>query len=229
MEEPGLTRLLCSWSLSWFSAVCGIRSLLSCSQLSRHKTSRAYLSHRIVQNSKLPSSSQIAVHQSSSERLGTSSMQRAALFCAFLLLGFVVGAAQTSGTAGTQGPTANGSAGTSANTSSDQSSNTTSGKSATGANQGSTSQTGATGTSGNTSAVGSSSANPSSPGSNRQSSTGSGANNAYPIDQNSAAGNNQMGAQAQATGASTGVGVSAKPERNKKKKSNANDNSAVPR
>jgi hypothetical protein len=226
MEEPGLTRLLCSWSLSWFRAFCGIRSLLSCSQLSRHKTSRAYLSHRIVQNSKLPSSSRIAVHQSSSERLRTSSMQRAALFCAFLLLGFVVGSAQTSGTAGTQGPTANGSAGTSANTSSDQSSNTTSGKSATGANQSSTSQTGATG---NTSAVGSSSANPSSPSSNRQSSTDSGANNAYPIDQNSAAGNNQMGAQAQATGASTGVGVSAKPERNKKKKSNANDNSAVPR
>jgi hypothetical protein len=141
-------------------------------------------------------------------------MQKIWLFSPVLLVALGFAVAQTQDTAGTQTP-ATGSNGSSSRTAPSQSSTTTGGSDANGMNQQSTSQTGATGTSGNTSSAGSKSANVSSPASNSQSSNSAGANSAYPTDQNSATGNDQMGAQARATGASTGVGVSADPRKNR--------------
>jgi hypothetical protein len=145
-------------------------------------------------------------------------MQKIWLFSPVLLLALGVAAAQTQDTAGTQTP-ATGSSGSSSTTTPSQSSTITGGANANGMNQSGRSQTGTTGTPGNTSSAGSKSANVSSPGSNSQSSNSAGANVAYPTDQKSATGNDQIGAQSQATGASTGVGVSADPRKNKIDKS----------
>jgi hypothetical protein len=139
------------------------------------------------------------------------------LFSAAFLMALGIAAAQ-SPRSSTQNP-ASGSTGGSSSTAPSQSSTTTGGADANGRNQSVTSQTDAMGTSGNTSAVGSKSANGSTPSPSAQSATGAGANHAYPTDQNSATGNDQIGAEGTATGASTGVGVSADPRKNKVQKS----------
>ncbi|MBV9072346.1 MAG: hypothetical protein JOZ10_01845 [Acidobacteria bacterium] len=148
-------------------------------------------------------------------------MKKSWLLSSALLLAFPLAYGQnTNAASGTPQSPAVGSTGSSSTAAPSQSSNTTGGTDASGTNQGSVSQTGATGTSGNTSSVGSNSANVSTPSGNAQSSTAAGANNAYPTDQASTAGNDQLGAQARATGASTGVGVSAKPNKNRQTKEN---------